>query len=229
MDASHVLIADDDQISGRLLCYLLESSGFTVTQVNTGVQALDLLQRETVDLVLLDLTMPEMGGMEVLQWVRTYHPQHLLPVIMVTDRTDSNSVVRALREGANDYIAKPIEDFDVVLVRVENQLRMRNAVLHQLRTKEPPLPKPKQFCPRCLLALFASEHQCPDCELQQPAQGWPQIATSAHRDLGRTLAGRYTLKRPLGIGSGGVVYSAFDQKLGRMYAVRIPSMILTAY
>ena len=208
------------------MSYLLESSGLATIQARDGAEALELLKREKVDLLLLDIIMPEMGGMDVLLRVREQHPQHVLPVIMITGKTDSGSIIRALKAGANDYITKPVDDFDVVLVRVENQLRMRDAILED--DEGLAAPEPDGYCPRCLLALFHSERSCPDCGQSQPPRGWPLVARSDHRDLGRTLSGRYTLKRPLGIGSGGVVYSAFDQKLGRMYAVKVIEGVLDA-
>src|SRR6185503_11661999 len=81
---------------------------------------------EPIDLVLLDIEMPGMSGVDVLREVRKTRTGLQLPILMATARTDSADVVSALGAGANDYVIKPL-DFPVVLARVEAQLRLREA------------------------------------------------------------------------------------------------------
>src|SRR5204863_1481215 len=78
-------------------------------------------------LVLLDIMMPGMGGLEVLKFLRRVDSLLELPIIMVTARGESEDVVEALELGANDYVTKPL-DFPVVLARVRTQLALRRAV-----------------------------------------------------------------------------------------------------
>src|SRR4029453_15132279 len=89
-------------------------------------EALEVLGRAHVDLVLLDIMMPEMSGLEVLTRIRETRSASELPVIMATARTESADIVAALGMGANDYVTKPI-DFPVVQARIEAHLRTRTA------------------------------------------------------------------------------------------------------
>ena len=91
-----------------------------------GKQALDLVEKHEFGLILLDIEMPGISGLEVLKTVRQSHPSNELPIIMVTARQHAQSVVETLRLGANDYVTKPI-DFTVVVARIETQLARTQA------------------------------------------------------------------------------------------------------
>jgi diguanylate cyclase (GGDEF)-like protein len=100
--------------------------GFEVDEAESGARALELIGRYDYDLVLLDVRMPDMDGVEALKRLRLTHPADLLPVIMCTANNASEDVVVALEAGANDYVAKPV-DFAVALARVQSQVeRKRN-------------------------------------------------------------------------------------------------------
>jgi DNA-binding response OmpR family regulator len=127
MDAGErtLLVVDDSPANRDLLSRRLERKGFRVIVAEDGQRALDILATSRVDLVLLDVMMPGMTGLEVLRKLRETRAPSALPVVMVTARTESEDVVEALEAGANDYVMKPI-DFPVVLARVKAQLRMRS-------------------------------------------------------------------------------------------------------
>jgi CheY-like chemotaxis protein len=122
-----VLVVDDNPANRDLRSRRLARKGFAVRVAEDGEKALGLLGRERVDLVLLDVMMPGLSGLEVLSHIRKTRSPAELPVIMVTAKTDSEDVVDALERGANDYVTKPI-DFPVVLARVQAQLRVKQAV-----------------------------------------------------------------------------------------------------
>jgi eukaryotic-like serine/threonine-protein kinase len=119
-----LLVVDDYPANRELLARRLERAGYGIEIAASGKEALDILGRASVDLVLLDIMMPEMSGLEVLTRIREKHSASDLPVVMVTARTESADVVEALGLGANDYVTKPI-DFPVVLARIEAHLRTR--------------------------------------------------------------------------------------------------------
>jgi sigma-B regulation protein RsbU (phosphoserine phosphatase) len=125
--ASRLLVVDDDENNRDMLSRRLERKGYSVAQAPEGQSALTAVGRETFDLVLLDIEMPEMNGFEVLKRVRETHPATRLPIIIATARGDREDVVEALRLGANDYVTKPL-DFPVVAARVEAQLSLKRAV-----------------------------------------------------------------------------------------------------
>ncbi|MEM9553361.1 MAG: protein kinase [Acidobacteriota bacterium] len=120
-----LLVVDDTESSRDMLARRLERKGYRVLEAGDGETALRLAAESTVDLVLLDIMMPGMDGVEVLRHLRAERGPSELPVIMQTARTDSDSMVEALEVGANDYVTKPI-DFPVVLARVQKELRTRD-------------------------------------------------------------------------------------------------------
>jgi DNA-binding response OmpR family regulator len=125
-DVHTILVVEDHADNRELLTRRLEKDGFRVLGAEGGRQALDLVKAGGVSLILLDVMMPEMSGLEVLQEVRASYAAAELPVIMLTAKGRSGDVVEALEQGANDYVVKPAE-LDVVLARVRAQLRMRQA------------------------------------------------------------------------------------------------------
>lgn len=131
-----LLVVEDDPDSRDMLTRRLQRQGHAVTAVEDGGLALDALARGPFDLVILDLLMPGLSGLDVLRAIRLEHSPRELPVIMVTARTDSEDVVAAMSLGATDYVAKPV-DFPVLLARIEAQLRLRAP---QGDRPAPPLP-----------------------------------------------------------------------------------------
>ena len=99
-----------------MLSRRLERSGFSVLVASDGPTALDIVERKPVDLVLLDIMMPGMTGIDVLKVLRATHSAAELPVIMATAKTESDDVVEALGSEPTDYVTKPI-DFPVMLAR----------------------------------------------------------------------------------------------------------------
>jgi CheY-like chemotaxis protein len=144
-----ILVVDDLPANRDLMARRLERSGFRVVSAASGPEALELLRRSAVDLVLLDIMMPGMTGLEVLKTVRMSRTTATLPVIMVTAKTDSEDVVEALSLGANDYVTKPV-DYPVALARIRKELRTRQAVLAETAPPVEPL-SPAQAVPGTVL------------------------------------------------------------------------------
>ncbi len=127
-----ILVVDDSEFNRDALSRRLSQKGFLVEVAADGSGALDCTAGGRHDLVLLDVEMPGMSGLEVLSRLRTSRSQTELPVIMVTARAQSADIVEALSLGANDYITKPI-DFPVALARIRTHLSYKWAVadLHE--------------------------------------------------------------------------------------------------
>ena len=117
-----LLVVDDDEANRDMLSRRLERKGFSVTVAEDGSRAIELVRQRPFDLVLLDVLMPGLSGLEVLRELRQSHPATELPVIMATALSESGDVVEALRLGANDYVSKPL-DFPVVLARIQRNWR----------------------------------------------------------------------------------------------------------
>jgi diguanylate cyclase (GGDEF)-like protein/PAS domain S-box-containing protein len=117
-----VLIVDDERVNRVVIGALLRKDGFETIEVETGRQALNVVQEQQLDLVLLDIYMPDFDGFDTLKEIRQGHSEHDLPVIMVTASTESKQLVKAFDLGANDYVTKPI-DPPVMLARINMHLQ----------------------------------------------------------------------------------------------------------
>ena len=125
-----ILAIDDEEHILELLSYNLESNGFRVLTADSGEDGLELLEREAVDLVLLDIMLPGIDGMEMLKRIRKNPDTTDLPVIMLTAKSEEINKVLGLEVGADDYISKPFGIYELV-ARVKAVLRRseRNRVV----------------------------------------------------------------------------------------------------
>jgi PAS domain S-box-containing protein len=121
-----LLVVDDDPVNRDMLSRRLARRGYAVATVASGREALAYVAAHPVALVLLDIQMPEMSGLEVLQALRETQSSARLPVLMVTAKDQSEDMVTALELGADDYITKPI-DFPVAIARIRTQLSRKEA------------------------------------------------------------------------------------------------------
>jgi DNA-binding response OmpR family regulator len=119
--AKTILLVDDDDLMRRSLAYNLNQAGYDTRTAGTAEDALSLSQRERPDLVLLDIGLPEMDGLDAL---RHFKNQVNLPVIFVTARRRELDEILGLELGADDYITKPF-NVDVLLARIKAVLRRR--------------------------------------------------------------------------------------------------------
>jgi response regulator RpfG family c-di-GMP phosphodiesterase len=126
-----VLTVDDDEFVREILVAYLEDSGYEVLQAENGLLGLETFRREKPDLVMLDLRMPEMDGLEVLGHITKESPD--TPVILVSGMGTIGDAIKALKLGAWDYIAKPIHDMGV-LEHAVNKALERSEFLEQRKS-----------------------------------------------------------------------------------------------
>ncbi|MCK5480196.1 MAG: SpoIIE family protein phosphatase [Gammaproteobacteria bacterium] len=132
---SHVLVVDDNEMNRDMLARRLARIGLQVEVADGGDSGLEKILTGEFDLVLLDIMMPDIDGIEVLKRAREFYSQAELPIIMATAKDESKDIVEALKLGANDYVTKPL-DFPVVRARVENALGYRQAVCELSKANE---------------------------------------------------------------------------------------------
>jgi sigma-B regulation protein RsbU (phosphoserine phosphatase) len=132
--SARLLVVDDTPANREMLARRLQRQGYEVEVAPEGQAALRMLQDSPFDLVLLDVMMPGINGLDVLRTLRETKAPTELPVIMATAKDESHDIVEALELGANDYVTKPL-DFPVVLARVKTQLSLKHAV-EQIRELE---------------------------------------------------------------------------------------------
>jgi len=121
-----LLLVDDNEYNRDFLSRRLQRQGYGVTTADNGKMALDLVDQEQFDIMLLDIEMPIFSGLDVLQEARKRFRPSELPVIMITAQQESSVIVRAFDLGASDYVTKPI-DFAVVNARIRTQLALKRA------------------------------------------------------------------------------------------------------
>jgi diguanylate cyclase (GGDEF)-like protein len=117
-----ILVVDDDEAIRAYLQVTLELEGFEVVLAGDGAQALDLARHRRADLVLLDVVMPGMDGLETLARLRSDPRTRYLPVVLLSARSEREDAIAGLDAGADDYLAKPV-DADDLLARVRAALR----------------------------------------------------------------------------------------------------------
>jgi len=116
-----LLVVDDNEMNRDMLARRLSRSGYVVDLAENARQLMQRVKENELDLVLLDIEMPEVSGFDALKMLRKEYSPSQLPIIMVTARNQREDILKALNLGANDYLTKPI-DFPIALARIESHL-----------------------------------------------------------------------------------------------------------
>ena len=105
---TEILVVDDSKVMRDMVSACLKPNRhFAMTHAASGLEAIEKLSLNTFDILVLDLNMPDIGGLEVIEFVRTHEGLRLLPILVVTTRGDEGSRERVLRAGASRYMTKP--------------------------------------------------------------------------------------------------------------------------
>jgi diguanylate cyclase (GGDEF)-like protein len=134
LKGSTIVVADDDRLTRELLAETLRAHGFTVEPVPDGQAAVERVARGGVDLVLLDVLMPRLSGLEACRLLKGMTQDTFLPVLLVTVKTDTASRVEGLKIGADDYVSKPFDERELT-ARVEAMLRIKRLHDHVVEAR----------------------------------------------------------------------------------------------
>jgi len=118
----HILVVDDEPVNLTLLSKRLEQRGYQVSTAESAEQALAVIKADRPDVMLLDIFMPKVSGVDLLRTLRESEATKALPVILVSALGDTSHIVRGLAEGANDYVTKPVNQ-PILVARIEALLR----------------------------------------------------------------------------------------------------------
>jgi two-component system response regulator MtrA len=119
-----IMVVDDDQDLAEMLGIVLTSSGFDVDMVSRGDEALEVFRNNPPDLVLLDVMLPGIDGIEVCRLIRK---ESMVPIVMLSAKGETQDVVRGLEAGADDYMQKPFRDKAELVARIRTRLRRTNS------------------------------------------------------------------------------------------------------
>lgn len=128
-----IKIIDDEEAMRESLAGWLEKQGYQVTTAGSGAEALSQLAREACDLILLDIKMPEMDGLQLLPLIKAENPQVL--IIMITAYGSIETAVESMKQGANDYLLKPFDPEELILL-IEKMIEHKNLLEENMALKE---------------------------------------------------------------------------------------------
>src|SRR5882724_11284147 len=131
---ARVLVVDDVELNVRLLTAKLASAYFEVVSADNGPAALEMVEAELPDIILLDVMMPRMDGFEVCRLLKANPVTADIPVVMVTALSDVSDRLRGLEAGADDFLTKPVND-TALFARVRSLVRLKR-MMDELRLRE---------------------------------------------------------------------------------------------
>ena len=126
-----IMVVDDDQDLAEMLGIVLTSSGFDVDLVGRGDEVLEVFRNNPPDLVLLDVMLPGIDGIEVCRLIRK---ESMVPIVMLSAKGETQDIVRGLEAGADDYMQKPFRDKVELIARIRTRLRRTNSDVTGLLT-----------------------------------------------------------------------------------------------
>ena len=135
MSGEKILIVEDDMHISKLVQYNLDKAGYSCTTVITGEEGFEVLDKENIDLIILDVMLPKMDGFEVCRLIKQEDEYAGIPIIMLTARAEEIDRIVGLELGADDYLAKPFSPRELVL-RVKAILKRASAQAQKSDVKE---------------------------------------------------------------------------------------------
>ncbi len=159
----HLLVVDDNANNRDIVSRLLQRQGYSVVTAENGAQALELIKGETVDLVLLDVMMPVMDGIEACRRLKDDPDTRLIPVIIMTALGHVEHRVRGIEAGADDFLTKPVNRNEL-LARIQTSLRLKQTVEHKMDKLKGAQEYLARFVPQSVIRMLEENPEAPELE-----------------------------------------------------------------
>jgi two-component system cell cycle response regulator len=138
-----ILLVEDDKVQARITKEFLDSAGYKVIIAENGRSAIKAAKTQSIDLIVLDLVLPDIGGNEVARWLKVNEDTRGLPIIMLTSRSTTMEKVEGLKAGADDYLPKPYNEIELITriyaclrtKALQDELRQKNRELEEALSK----------------------------------------------------------------------------------------------
>ncbi len=124
MEKNRILVVEDDADIQQLVSYNLIKAGYNVSCADSGEEALQYMEKEPIDAIVLDLMLPGKDGLEICNLIRSQEKTRAVPIVMLTAKSEEDDIVAGLDSGADDYVTKPFSP-RVLLARIEAALRRK--------------------------------------------------------------------------------------------------------
>ncbi len=160
---AHVLVVDDNENNRDIVSRLLEREGYAVSQAENGMQALERLKSECIDLILLDVMMPVMDGIEACKRMKDDPETRLIPVIIMTALGHVDDRVQAIQAGADDFLTKPVNRGEL-LARIQTSLRLKQTVDAKLDRLKGAQEYLARFVPQSVIRQLEEHPEAPELE-----------------------------------------------------------------
>jgi DNA-binding response OmpR family regulator len=206
MSLGTIVIIEDEAAIREAICDVVTGAGYEPVAAADGPAGLDAARRPDVRLVLLDLMLPQLDGMDLLAKLRQTHPT--LPVIIITARGTEDDRVDGLRSGADDYIVKPFSAKEL-MARVEAVLR---------RSPERPPVIARIVAGKASVDLQRREITRPGSELVTLSETESEILSHLAENSGRAISREEILTRVWGLSGGGIETRTIDMHIARLRA-----------
>ena len=193
-----ILVVDDEVDNVRLLEALLLRRGFEVIKARNGAEALQQVDREQPDLILLDVMMPIMDGFEVCKILKDNPETRLIPVVIMTALGQVEDRVKGIEAGADDFLTKPVHR-DELLARIHTSLRLKQAITQQVEALQHVRTHLTKFVPQAVMRLIEANPTAPEMEKKErdvsvlfvDISSYARLSESLQREQVNSIIERY--------------------------------------